>query len=365
MTNETQFFQCKQCGANLKYKPGTQLLSCEHCGAENEIESEIEVPRSLDYKTLLKQLEEPEESLELNMVDCQTCGATSSVENNIKSANCPYCHTPFVLNNASVRHFLKPKYILPFSLTIDDAKGILKNWVKKFWLAPPALKKHVLHPNQFKGLYLPYWIFDSKTVTRYSGKRGEHYWETESYSTRENGKWVQKSRSVRKTRWYSASGTVRRYFENILIAASNSLSRKYVRRLEPWDLENLTPFEPEYLSGFVTEKYQIDLENGFDMAREKCIPVIKTLVRRDIGGDEQRIHEMDTQHHKVKFKHVLLPVYVTHFKLKEKTYQFIVNARTGEIQGKRPIHVLKLVLVVLGFVVLAVLIYLIMVLINS
>lgn len=341
------------------------MLSCDHCGTENEIEAEIRESVSLDYKKHLREIEETEESIELNMVDCGTCGATSSIEPNIKSANCPYCHTPFVLNNASVRHFLKPKYILPFSVTRDGAKGILKRWVQKFWLAPPALKKHVLHPNQFKGLYLPYWIFDSITVTRYRGKRGEHYWETESYSDFEDGKWVRKTKRVRKTRWYSASGVVRKMFKNILVAASNSLSRKYVRKLEPWDLENLAPFKPEYLSGFVTERYQIDLKNGFDMAREKCIPVIKTLVRRDIGGDEQRILQMNTEHHNVKFKHVLLPVYVTHFKHKEKTYQFIVNARTGEIQGKRPIYVLKLVLVVLGVVVAAGLVYLLAMLAHS
>ena len=39
-------------------------------------------------------------------------------------------------------------------------------------------------------------------------------------------------------------------------------------RLEPWDLEQLVPYREEYLSGFQSEMYQIDLEPGFKRARE-------------------------------------------------------------------------------------------------
>ena len=60
----------------------------------------------------------------------------------------------------------------------------------------------------FTGIYVPYWTFDSLTITFYEGERGddyqetEHYTETESYvedgqtKTRE----VPRTRTVTKTR---------------------------------------------------------------------------------------------------------------------------------------------------------------------
>jgi hypothetical protein len=38
----------------------------------------------------------------------------------------------------------------------------------------------------------------------------------------------------------------------------------------------------------------------------------------------------------VTFKHILLPVWLSAYRFKEKVYRFLVNARTGEVQGERP-----------------------------
>lgn len=56
-------------------------------------------------------------------------------------------------------------------------------------------------------MYVPYWTYDSDTTSFYRGQRGDHYWVTQHYTTQQNGKTVHKTRQVRKTRWYPASGT--------------------------------------------------------------------------------------------------------------------------------------------------------------
>ena len=112
-------------------------------------------------------------------------------------------------------------------------------------------------------------------------------------------------------------------------------------------MENLVPFEKSYLSGFVTEKYQIDLESGFDVAKNIMDPKIRTLIRRDIGGDVQRIISTKTRYDDITFKHLLLPVYVSAYRYKNKLYQFLVNGRTGEVQGQRPYSWIKITLVIL------------------
>lgn len=95
-------------------------------------------------------------------------------------------------------------------------------------------------------------------------------------------------------------------------------------------------FRREFLSGFISEKYQRNLQEGFSEAKEVMEDEIRHTIRRDIGGDEQRITSMYPKYSDITFKHILLPVYVCAYTFKEKLYQFIVNARTGEVQGDRP-----------------------------
>ena len=121
-------------------------------------------------------------------------------------------------------------------------------------------------------------------------------------------------------------------------------------------MEALAPYDPAYLSGYKAQRYQVSLAEGFELAKQAAAPVIHADVRRDIGGDEQRVSNVATNYSAVTFKHLLLPVYVGAYRFQEKVYQVVVNGRTGEVQGERPYSVWKIALFVLAVVaVLAVL----------
>jgi len=46
--------------------------------------------------------------------------------------------------------------------------------------------------------------------------------------------------------------------------------------------------------GFISREYTIVLQDGFNRAKRKMEIVIDRTVRRDIGGDHQRIEYRDT-----------------------------------------------------------------------
>jgi len=335
-------FACTSCGANLKYKPNTHHLNCDHCGSENEIPQIDKAIKEIDFHDFLAKQSASEKTFIETYIKCQGCGASSSLEPNVSSVLCPYCTTPLVVEQARDEKIIQPKSLLPFKLTKKEAKKEFKKWISKLWFAPNDLKKAALNFDHFKGVYLPYWAFDTNTLTQYIGQRGDYYYVSESYTTTENGKSVTKTRQVRKIRWYSANGNVQKFFDDIITVATKSLPKKYIYKLEPWDLENLIPFDKSYLSGFITEKYQIELEDGFEIAKGIAEPKIRNLIKKTIGGDEQRIISMNTQYDQVTFKHLLLPVFVSAYKFKSKPYQFLVNGRTGEIQGQRPYSWIKI-----------------------
>ena len=76
-------------------------------------------------------------------------------------------------------------------------------------------------------------------------------------------------------------------------------------------------------------------------------PDIDSKIRWDIGGDEQRIHSKTTYYQNITFKYILLPVWISAYRFKERTFQFLVNARTGEVQGERPWSWIKITLLVI------------------
>jgi hypothetical protein len=153
---------------------------------------------------------------------------------------------------------------------------------------------------------------------------------------------------VQRTNWYSTNGTVTRWFDDILIPATRSLPANRLAALEPWDMQELKAYDPGYLSGFKAQRYQVELAEGFEHAKQIAAGVIDTDVRRDIGGDEQRVHNVTTNYSAITFKHLLLPVYAGAYRLNQKVYQVVINGRTGEVQGDRPYSALKITLFVLG-----------------
>ncbi|MEO1335754.1 MAG: hypothetical protein AAFV29_08915, partial [Myxococcota bacterium] len=190
----------------------------------------------------------------------------------------------------------------------------------------------------------------------YSGQRGEHYYVQQTYTVKENGRRVQKTRSVRRTRWHSASGVVWCHFDDVLISGSRTLPEVLVDRLAPWDLQGLVPFDERYMAGFRAECYRIDLEAGFERAKRVMAQRIQRACEQDIGGDEQRVERMSTQHYRVTFKHILLPLWISAYRYGDRTYRFVINARTGEVQGERPYSWAKIAVAVVGVLVIVALI---------
>jgi hypothetical protein len=189
---------------------------------------------------------------------------------------------------------------------------------------------------RLRGVYLPFWTYDADTTTDYTGERGDDYTTTESYTAVENGQTVTRTRTVVHTRWSGASGRVSNHFDDVLVPAGGAMPRPIVDRLEPWDLAALVPFADEYLASFESESYRIDLVSGFGLAKEVMQPVIDAAIRADIGGDHQRISQESTDYRDVTFKHLLLPMWVCSYRFRDRVYRFVVNARTGEVQGERP-----------------------------
>ncbi len=339
-------FPCQQCGAALVFSPGERQMICPHCGYENRIEASSRPIVEYDFQQALETIAQAPGKLTSPEIHCPSCGASFHFKASLHAGRCPFCDNPVLIDPEALRP-IPPESLLPFRIDQKTARQYFRKWLKSLWFAPSSLQKFARAEGRLKGMYLPFWTYDSHTETTYSGARGIIYYETREVTVIENGRPVRRLQQVQKIRWYPVSGTVSRYFDDVLIGASRTLPRQILDRIGPWDLENLVPFDERYLSGFESEAYQVRLAEGFDQARQIMDQIIDQDIRFDIGGDLQQIYRKHTRHLHTTYKHCLLPVWVAAYRYRNQPYRVVINARSGKVAGGRPYSVWKIAATIL------------------
>jgi ribosomal protein S27E len=347
---EDHRFPCPACGADLRFSPAEGALRCDHCGRVEPIVAGgpwASPARELDYRAALDRALPEAEMAEARTVHCDGCGAVIAFEAASHAGECPFCASPLVIDTGA-RRYIKPRGLLPFHLDEAAARQAMTDWLGRLWFAPNGLRRYARKGRRMQGIYVPYWTYDARTASRYRGQRGTVYFETRMVSV--GGK--RQMQQVPRTRWRPVSGQVARAFDDILVLAATSLPKRYTDALAPWDLSSLAPYDPAFLAGFRAEAYTVALADGFAEARAFMDRMIERDIRFDIGGDRQMIEHVETQVADVTFKHVLLPVWLAAYRYNGRTYRFVVNGRSGAVQGERPWSVWKILLAVtLGLLV--------------
>lgn len=320
------------CGAKLSFAPGTRSLSCEFCGAANAIAEDDGRVEELDLDTWLKSLQGTVEHVEEERVRCTKCGAEELLDGVHFATKCSFCGTSIVSKSYAGRS-VKPLSMVPFQVNARAAQDAFQRWLRWQWLAPMDLKRYARNDAALHGVYLPFWTYDCQTATDYTGQRGR--------------------KKDKSTEWTSVSGHVEHFHDDVMIMASRSLPDSITGALARWDTQALVPYKAEFVSGFHAEAYQVGLAEAFPMARARIDETIRRLVRKDIGGDDQRIDSLQTRYGRFTFKHVLLPAWVSAYRYRDKVFRFVVNAQTGETSGEAPLSWWKVAgLVVLGLIFL-------------
>ena len=332
-------YPCESCGARVEYAPGTTVLRCPYCGHEQQLAAPTRAVAEHAIAELATLPRKPVGTLAAHTFTCQKCGART--QSDAIADRCQFCGAP-VVADVEAGEQIAPEAVLPFAVDRGRMRDALGKWARSRWFAPSTLKK-VTEAESVKGTYLPHWTFDAKTVSDYEGQRGEHYYETETYT--ENGE--TRTREVQRTRWYPASGTVARDFDDILVTATDRVTRKHLEKLDPWPLAEAVPYQPDYLAGYQALRYDTEPETGLEVAKERMAKVIVSDCKSDIGGDDQIVSSVDTAYSDVTYKLMLLPVWIACYLHAGKTFTVLVNGRTAEVIGQRPYSPMKIVLAVL------------------
>jgi hypothetical protein len=337
----------------MAFDPGRCALACAACGHARLLpaptpDAQAQALYEQDYEEALRRLAAREPSLQARVVDCPACGAQTRFDGHVVGDHCAFCTTPLLLDQVHVERLIQPQAMLPFALDRQAAQQVFARWVASRWFAPNALKRSVSQADGIRGVYLPWWTYDASTLTTYLGERGVQR------QVVDNRGGTQVRRTV--VDWTPAASVVPVGFDDILVVGSPSIPAHLARVLDHWNLDALRPPAPDLMAGFSVEVYRHGLEQGFAEARSRMQGAIDNAIRRDIGGDQQRIHSRQTVVDDIRFKHLLLPVWIGSYRFGGKPYRVVVNGQSGEVEGDRPFSVVKIALAaVLALMVLAVL----------
>jgi DNA-directed RNA polymerase subunit RPC12/RpoP len=354
-TATSHSFPCGGCGARVEYVPGTAMLRCPYCGHEQQVAAPVRQVKEHSYAELAALPRKPVAQLGAHILVCQKC--TAQTQSDALAQRCQFCGSPLVAHTG-LDDQIVPEAVLPFALDRDGVRTALRKWVSSRWFAPGRLKK-VSEAESTRGTYLPHWTFDARTESDYDGERGEHYWVTETYTVTVDGKPQTQTRQVQRTRWHRAHGTVERDFDDLLVVGTGQVAPEHLEKMGPWPLTSAVPYQSDYLAGYQALRYDVEPEAGLETAKGRMAPQIREDCRRDIGGDEQRVHSIDTRYFDITYKLVLLPIWIACYLYAGRSWRVLINAQTGEVVGERPYSVPKIVAAVLvGLAAVAALVYL-------
>jgi hypothetical protein len=141
------------------------------------------------------------------------------------------------------------------------------------------------------------------------------------------------------------------FFDDELEPASRGVQPEMLRRVEPFPTKELAPYNAGFLSGWVVERYQIDLVTAAQEAREDMDAAMERLCSAQVPGDTQRNLQIQSDYSGQTFKHILVPIWLLTYDYRTDHYQVVINGYTGAIAGKYPKSWVKITLAV--FAVLA------------
>ncbi|WKN47452.1 hypothetical protein [Nocardioides sp. Arc9.136] len=341
------FASCRSCGSQVTHAPGTASVTCGACGASREIEAGADTTvdeHSFDA-WVAANADVRVSALSGQVLRCEGCGA--QVETADLAQKCQFC-TGHLVVLSTPDGLVPPEAVVPFAVGQEGAQAAFRTWVTSRWFAPGSLKE-VGTAHSLQGTYVPHWTFDARTRSDYTGQRGDHYYVTRTRTVSDgNGGTRTGTYQERQTRWSRASGQVARDFDDVLVRATGRLDADRLDEMGPWRLETAVPYQPQYLAGYSALRYDVDPHDGAQAARAEMAEVIEDDVRRDIGGDEQRVGQVDTAYARVMFKLVLLPLWLATYTHGGKQWQVMVNAGTGEVTGARPYSAVKIACAVLA-----------------
>lgn len=346
-------YKCPACGGALEFDPTIQKMKCPYCdsvfameelaGKDEQLntaagtvqtgpdgepmnpEDAAPLPEDqLNWNTDAGSAWDSGETAGMKVYVCNSCGGEIVGDETTAATSCPFCGNPVVMMG-NFTGALKPDLVIPFKLDKKAAKDALRMHAKSKKMAPKLFSDEQ-HLDEIKGIYVPYWLFDSSadvqlrfraTRSRAWSDRNYNYVETEEFLVDRGG---------------SMS------FEAVPADGSSKMDDTLMESIEPFDVSEAVPFQTAYLAGYLADKYDVTAEQSVERANERIRKTAEMTFAEQVQGYETvRLDSSSIQLRDSRVRYALYPVWLLNTSWKGSKYTFAMNAQTGKFVGDLPV----------------------------
>ena len=325
-------YKCPCCGGKIEFDSGLQKMKCPFC------ETEFEIDTLRDYDNVLRESEAAPNEMEwhetpdewsgtdaegMSVYVCNSCGGEIICDDTTAATHCPYCGNPVIMMGR-LKGALRPDYVIPFKLDKEAAKAAFASHLKGKTLLPKAFKTDH-HIDEIKGVYVPFWLFDTDSNARIT------------YRATKVRTWSDSRYNYTETRFYSVDRGGSVSFEHIPVDSSSKIPNDLTESLEPFDFSQAVDFQTAYLSGYLADKYDVSDDQCVTRANERVRQSTESEFRATVTGyNTVKTENVNIQLVNSKAKYALFPVWLMTTSWNGQQYLFAMNGQTGKFVGNLP-----------------------------
>ncbi|KGM37277.1 zinc finger domain, LSD1 subclass [Streptococcus sinensis] len=329
---ELQEYKCPNCGGALEFNSSIQKMKCPYCDTELNMDSlqaldealKNQADEDLTWTSQAGGEWESGETDNMSVYVCKSCGGEIVADESTAATSCPFCDNPVVMMGRFSGD-LKPDYVIPFKLDKKAAKEKLsKHLVGKILL--PKVFKDQNHIDEVKGLYVPFWLFDTEADA-----------DIQYQATRVRS-WSDKDYNYTETNYFSVLRSGQLGFERIPVDGSSKLDNQLMESIEPFDFSEAVNFQTAYLAGYLADKYDVGAEESLSHANRRVKQSTETVFANTVTNFDTVVAESSNIRLKNgSTKYVLYPVWILNTTWNGKKFVFAMNGQTGKFVGDLPL----------------------------
>ena len=326
-----QEYKCPCCGGAIAFDSTLQKMKCPYCDTEFDMETLASYDAGLQQEADRMEWEasagsewQAGETEHLRSYVCKSCGGEIVGDENTAATSCPFCGNPVVMMG-QFSGALKPDLVIPFKLDKNAAKaGLQKHLTGKRLL--PKIFKDQNHIDEIKGVYVPFWLFDTDADAQVR------------YRATKVRSWSDSDYNYTETSFFQVhrDGTVG--FEHVPVDGSSKMPDDLMESIEPYDFSDAVDFQTAYLAGYLADKYDVDAEKSTARANERVKKSTEEIFASTVQGYASvQTESSSIQLHGGKAKYALYPVWLLNTAWNGGKYTFAMNGQTGKFVGDLPV----------------------------
>lgn len=330
--NTLQEYKCPCCGGAIAFDSSIQKMKCPYCDTEFDMETLAGYDADLQNSTADDMAWETAAGTEwqngeadgLRSYVCKSCGGEIVGDENTAATACPFCGNPVVMMG-QFSGALKPDLVIPFKLDKKAAKAKLMKHLSGKRLLPKVFKEQN-HIDEIKGVYVPFWLFDTDVDAQV------HYRATKVRN------WSDSEYVYTETQHFSVNRGGHVGFCGVPVDGSTKMPDDLMESLEPFNLNEAVAFQTAYLAGYLADKYDVDAEQSIARANARVKQSTEDVFASTVRG-YTTVHPegSNIQLHGGKARYALYPVWLLNTTWNGNRYVFAMNGQTGKFVGDLPL----------------------------